>query len=523
MMEVNGVLSSATVAMVAVVLGAFLLVAGSLWKAVRAICWEPWTIRKAFVKQGLPCLPSLLLLGNLREVSRMTEVACSTPLPLVSHNIGPRVLPHYYHWKKTYGDLFVFWLGYRAVLPISNPEHIKEILSNKFGHFRKLILRPEIIDFLGESVAVLEGERWAQHRRIVSPAFFVEKLKVMTPTMVACITAMLDKWESLLDGHDSKEINVHEQFKLLTADIIAHTAFGSSYEEGKQVFKLQHEQQVLIVKRRLSIYIPGSRFLPTSRNRYAWRLDREIQATLRHIISSRGDNYIGNDLLGILMSANRKELLGTQKNLSLSMQEIVDECKTFFFAGHETTATLLTWTTMLLAINPEWQERTREEVLHLCGKQTPTYESLYNLKLVGMVLNEGLRLYPPGAMITRETTKKMTMGSICVPPKAILLIPIIDLHHDTDLWGRDALDFNPQRFADGIANACRTPLAFFPFSMGPRNCVGQNFALLEARAILTLMLQRFRFSLSPAYKHSPMLAFTLQPQHGMQIIFEKLE
>lgn len=518
-----GSFSSATVAVVAVVVGAFLLVVSSLWKAVRAVCWEPWTIRRAFVKQGVTCLPFHFPLGNLREVSRMAEAARSSPLPLVPHNVAPLILPHYYHWKKTYGDLFVFWLGYRAVLPISNPEHVKEILSNKFGHFRKLALRPEARDLAGESVGTLEGERWAQHRRIISPAFFVEKLKVMTPTMVACISAMLDNWQSQVDGHDSKEIDVHEQFKVLTGDIIAHTAFGSSYEEGKQVFKLQHEQQVLLAKLVRSIYIPGSRFLPTSHNRYAWRLNREIQATLRHIIRSRGDDYIANDLLGILMAANRKELLGTQKNLSLSMQEIVDECKTFFFAGHETTATLLTWTTMLLAINPEWQEKTREEVLHVCGKQSPTYESLYNLKLVGMVLNEGLRLYPPGAFMIRETTKKMTLGSISVPPKTILLIPIIGLHHDPALWGRDAQDFNPQRFTDGIANACRTPLAFFPFSMGPRNCLGQNFALLEARAILALMLQRFRFSLSPAYKHSPMLVITLQPQHGMQIIFEKLE
>eukprot|EP00250_Pteridium_aquilinum_P017218 c23513_g1_i1 orf=182-1735(+) len=493
-----------------------------LWKVVSAVVLQPWAIKRAFERQGVKCLPYHLLLGNLREVSHLVEAARSSPLPLLPHNIGPRVLPHYYHWKKTYGDLFVFWLDFRAVLPIRNPEHIKEILANKFGHFQKNF-RPEGRNLVGDSVVSLDGEEWAQHRRIVSPAFFVEKVKGMTPTMTACIAEMLDKWQSQLDGLGSKEIDVHEQFKVLTADIIAHTAFGSSYEEGKVVFKLQHEQQLLFVKVGLSIYIPGSRFLPTAHNRYTWKLQKEVKETITRIIKNRGDNYVGNDLLGTLMAANRKELLGSQKNLSLSMQDIVDECKTFFFAGHDTTATLLTWTTMLLAINPEWQERTREEVLLVCGKESPSYDSLQSLKIVGMVLNEVLRLYPPGALLLRQAAKEITVGSMRVPAKTMLLMPIIDLHCDPLLWGPDALEFNPQRFSGGIASACKTPLAFFPFSMGPRICLGQNFALLEGRAILAMMLQRFRFTLSPGYKHCPISIITLQPQHGMQVIFEKLE
>ncbi|KAI5057311.1 hypothetical protein GOP47_0027326 [Adiantum capillus-veneris] len=494
-----------------------------LWKVVRAVVLEPWAIRRVFEKQGVKCLPYHVVLGNLREVSRLVEAARASPLPLEPHWIGARLLPHYYHWKKTYGDLFVFWLGYRAVLPIRNIELVKEILSNKFGHFQKLSMRPEARNLVGESVASLEGEQWAQHRRIVGSAFVAEKLKGMTSTMISCIFKMLDNWESEVGSLGCKEIDVHQQFKVLTADIIAHTAFGSSYEEGKLVFKLQQEQQLLLSKLARSIYIPGSRYLPTAHNRYACRLNSQIEATISQIITSRGSSYVGNDLLGILMAANRKELQGSQKNLSLSMREIVDECKTFFFAGHETTATLLTWTTMLLASNPEWQEKTREEVLLVCGREAPTHQSLHNLKIVGMVLHEALRLYPPGVILLRQASKEIKLGSITVPRKTILLMLLIDIHCDPQLWGPDALIFNPQRFAGGISTACKTPLAFFPFSMGPRICLGQNFALLEARAILAMMLQRFRFSLSPGYKHSPVSVITVQPQHGMQIIFEKLE
>ncbi|KAI5057756.1 hypothetical protein GOP47_0027771 [Adiantum capillus-veneris] len=492
-------------------------------QVLRLVLWDPWTIKKSFEKQGVKCLPYTPLLGNLREISRVSEEARGISLPLLPHKSILRIAPHLELWKRTYGDVFVFWLGFKAVLPVSDPEHVKEILSNKFGHFKKLTLRPDAKDLGGEAVGNLEGERWAQHRRIVSPAFFVEKLKLMTPTMIACIQATLDKWESELDGHATKEIDVHEEFKVLTADIIAHTAFGSSYKEGMQVFKLQQKQQVIVAKRLRSIYIPGLRYLPTPSNRYAWRLNKEILSNLEHVIKSRESDHSADDLLGILMAANRKELSGTQKKLSLTMKEIVDECKTFFFAGHETTASLMTWATMLLAINPEWQERAREEVLCVLNKEPLTYNLLHSLKIVGMVLNESLRLYPPGSLIIRETKKKMILGSLSIPANTLLMIPIISLQCDPKYWGKDASDFNPQRFVDGVGSACETPSAFLPFSMGPRNCLGQNFAMVEARAILAMMLERFRFSLSPGYSHCPTTILTLQPQHGMQIIFEKLK
>ena len=140
----------------------------------------------------------------------------------------------------------------------------------------------------------------------------------------------------------------------------------------------------------------------------------------------------------------------------------------------------------------------------------------------GMVINESLRMYPPAPLIMRQTTKELKLGSIVVPKKTMLFIPVISIHHDPTFWGPDASEFNPQRFADGISNASTTPFSYFPFSMGPRTCLGQHFALLEARATLAMMLRRFRFSLSPGYRHAPVSVITIQPQYGMQIIVEKL-
>ena len=126
------------------------------------------------------------------------------------------------------------------------------------------------------------------------------------------------------------------------------------------------------------------RFLPTAENRYRWKLKKQVYKILRKLVTKRLEcsNY-GDDLLGLMMASNKGELQGNKKALRMGINEIIDECKTFFFAGHETTSTLLTWTFLLLAINPEWQERARNEVLTVCGSaEPPTSESINQLKVV---------------------------------------------------------------------------------------------------------------------------------------------
>ena len=141
---------------------------------------------------------------------------------------------------------------------------------------------------------------------------------------------------------------------------------------------------------------------------------------------------------------------------------------------------------------------------------------------VTMILYEVLRLYPPAIFLARRTYKAMELGGIRYPAGVNLMLPLIFIHHDPDIWGKDASEFNPQRFADGISNAAKHPAAFFPFGGGPRICIGQNFALLEAKMALSTILQRFSFELSPSYIHAPYTVLILQPQHGAQIRLKKI-
>lgn len=225
----------------------------------------------------------------------------------------------------------------------------------------------------------------------------------------------------------------------------------------------------------------------------------------------------GKDLLGLMLTESEGQ------GKKFTTQQLMDECKTFFFAGHETTAGLLTWAMLLLAANTEWQEKAREEVMEVCeGLQLPDVETLHKLKIMGMIINETLRLYPPAIVITRFALTDMKLGELFIPKDSSVWIPVLAIHLDPELWGDDAHEFKPQRFEQGVANACRHPLAFLPFAFGPRNCVGQSFALMEAKIVLAIILMRYRFSLAPSYRHAPVTMLTLKPHHGAQIIFQRV-
>eukprot|EP01018_Ginkgo_biloba_P017138 Gb_35763 [translate_table: standard] len=501
----------------------------ALVRIVVKMWWRPLQTKKFFESQGIGGPPyKLFQYGNEKEVIEMNQKAKSTPMDLC-HDIVPRVLPQIHAWTKAYGRVFLFWFGPSPRLVIPYPELIKELLSNKFGHYEKTPLTKEGRQLIGDGLASSEGEKWVGQRRLINPAFHAESLKSMFPIVVASAASMLDNWRSsVISGQE--EIEVSNEFRCLTADIIARTAFGSSYVQGKNVFDMQAEQSTVIIKKFSKFnFISAICFLPTRNNLRAEKLDREIQRSLRQLIFNREnnvkmgkeDNY-GTDLLGLMMAANKKEMNGDKKHLIMSIQDIVDNCKTFFFAGHETSSLLLTLTMILLGMHTDWQERARKEVLDFCKKEYPNAEVLARLKIVNMIIHETLRLYPPVTMLTRQTYKQMKLGDLIIPVGTEVLLPIATVHHDEELWGKDANDFNPERFSEGVSKAARHPMAFMPFGLGPRICVGQNFAFIEAKIVLVMILQRFSFVLSPAYAHAPAPILTLRPQHGAQIILRQL-
>ncbi|KAJ4892492.1 hypothetical protein Rs2_32240 [Raphanus sativus] len=447
-------------------------------------------------KQGISGPKYKILHGNLREIRKLKQEAKLTVLDPNSNDIFPRVLPHFQQWMFEYGETFLFWQGTEPRIFISDHELVKQILSNKFGFYVKPKTRPEILKLAGNGLVFADGLDWVRHRRILNPAFSMDKLKLLTTLMVDCTLRMFEEWRKQMnDGEKDKVVMMNELQKCCAASVT-------------------------------NVYIPGTEYLPTPLNLKIWKLGKKLNNSIKRIIDARLkskskniEKDYGNDLLGIMLASARSN----ESEKRLSIDEIIEECKTFFFAGHETTANLLTWTSMLLSLHQDWQEKLREEVFDECGKdKIPYLDNCSKLKLMNMVLMETLRLYGPVLNMIRSASEDMKLGNLEIPKGTTIVVPIVKMHRDKAVWGSDGDRFNPMRFENGVSRAANHPNAFLAFSIGPRVCIGQNFALMEAKTVLTMILQRFRLNISDDYKHAPADHLTLQPQYGLPVMLQPI-
>ncbi|TYH71881.1 hypothetical protein ES332_D05G215000v1 [Gossypium tomentosum] len=434
-------------------------------KFVYSIIWIPWRIQNHFQKQGVRGPGYRPIFGNSAEIQRLYKEVKLKPAPVDHHDVLHRVAPFYHRWSGMYGTPFLYWFGSKPRLGISDPDMFKEVTINTSGSFDKLGFNPMSRMLFGQGLVGLKGEEWALHRRIANQAFNMERVKGWVPEIVAATTKMLEEWEEERGGRDEFELEVNKELHNLSADVISRTAFGSSFEEGKRIFMLQEQQMELFSKAIRSIYIPGFR--------------------------------------------NQDD-----KEERLEEEEIINECKTFYFAGKETAANALSWALLLLALNPEWQDKARDEVVGICGTDMlPAAEHLSELKIVSMIVNETLRLYSPAVMLMREAVKDFKLGKLDVPAGTQLYLALSAVHRDTDIWGEDANKFKPSRFKEPRKHLA----SFIPFGLGPRICVGQNLAMAEMKIVLAMIIRQYSLAVSSTYVHAPLLFITLQPQYGIQI------
>ncbi|KAL8522329.1 hypothetical protein ACS0TY_012466 [Phlomoides rotata] len=480
--------------------------------------WRPHKVENHFLMQGIMGPKYQFFLGNLKEIGSLHLKASSQPMPL-NHDIVPRVLSFYHHWKNLYGSMFLVWFGSTARLIISDPTLIKEIFFLKSEFFEKIEPPPLVKRIEGDGLLNLKGEKWAYHRKTIQPIFHTQNLKLMLNMMAKIMEEELAKWSEKMckTGNEEIEVEVCVWFQNLMEKVISRATFGTSYEEGLAIFQVQAQQMVHAVDAYRKIVIPGYRFLPTSQ-----KLDKEIRKSLLKLIDRRRKSKTQvvsgespTDLLELMINAADESEVGMTEN------DIVEECKTIFFAGTHTTSSLMTWTTVLLAMHPQWQEQARDEVLRVCGaRDLPSKDDIANLKLLGMIINESLRLYPPVVASVRRAKASVNLGGVHIPCGTEVLVPILAVHHDPVQWGDDAHDFNPMRFA--VVTAKHPAAAFIPFGSGSRRCIGQNLAVLQAKLAVAMILQRFSLELAASYQHAPSIELLLQPQHGAPIIFQKL-
>ncbi|PRQ30818.1 putative secologanin synthase [Rosa chinensis] len=499
------------------------------WNILDWVWLKPKKLERCLREQGLKGNSYKLLNGDMKENSIMLNQAKSKPMNLsTSHDIAPQVDPFVDQTVKTYGKNSFVWIGPIPRVNVMNPEDLRDVFTRK-DDFCKPVSNP-LLMLLAKGLVFYEGDKWAKHRRIINPAFHFEKLKLMIPAFHQSFDEMIKDWESSVSKEGSSaELDVWPSLENMTADAISRTAFGSSSKEGRKIFELLREQAVHVTKATQSIYIPGWRFLPTKMNRRMNEINKEIKGILKGIIENReramkAGDATKDDLLGALLESSLKDIQGhrkNNKNFGMSINDVIEECKLFYFAGQETTSVLLVWTMVLLSQNQEWQDRAREEVLQVFGSNKPDFNGLTHLKVVTMILHEVLRLYPAVVELNRTIPMKTQLGKYSLPAGVEVRLPTLLIHHDKELWGDDADEFKPDRFSEGVSQATKSQLSFFPFGAGPRICIGQNFAMTEAKLALALILQHFTFELSPSYTHAPSNLITLQPQYGAPIILHR--
>ncbi|KAJ4778419.1 Cytochrome P450 [Rhynchospora pubera] len=468
--------------------------------------------------------------GNLFQMTKKDTTSSPYLAAGTLHDIHAAVFPYFARWRKSFGNIFVYWLGTEPFLYIADPEFLKQVTAGILGKQwgKPNVFKRDRKPMFGNGLLMVEGNDWTHHRHVISPAFSMTNLNTMIGLMEENTNKMLEQWTNLvLSGQ--REIDVEKHVIENAAEIIAKTSFGINEENGKKVFEKLRAMQAMLFKTNRLVGVPFSKFLHLKQSYDAWKLGKEIDELLLAVIKSRRRRQRcsdaaqqENDLLGLMLAGCDEK--ATQER-RLTTRELVDECKTFFFGGHETTALAISWTLLMLALHPDWQSTLREEVMEATQSSGElTSDLLSRLTKMGWVLNEVLRLYSPAPNVQRQAREdiRIASGDKVIPKGTNMWIDVVAMHHDPALWGPDVFQFRPERFADSIHGGCKQRMGFLPFGFGGRICVGRNLTITEYKLVLCLILRKFQLSVSPAYQHEPKIMLSLRPANGIQLILTPL-
>jgi cytochrome P450 len=412
---------------------------------------------------------------------------------------------------QRYGDVAFFRIGPRRGYLLTNPEDVRHVLQDNARNYRKSPIYEKLRLTLGDGLLTSEGEFWLRQRRIAQPAFHRHRVAELAGVMAASIRELAAHWETL--ALLAAPVDVEEEMMRLTRTVVLRGLFGADLGP----FTDKVDAAWVIVNRHIgeSFWSLGlvDRFRPARRRRF-----EEARAVLRgavdYLIAERRRHPADRaDLLSTLIAA-RDETTGE----GMTDEQLRVEVTTFLLAGQETTALALTWTWYLLSQHPEVQARLERELDEALGGRPPEYADLSNLPFTRMVLDESMRLYPPAWGFSRQAIDDDEVGGFHLPQGWLAFIVPYVLHRSPRLWERpDAFDpdrFLPERSAD------RPKFAFIPFGAGPRQCIGNGFALVEGQLALATLAQRYRLRLVPGSRVEVEPLITLRPKYGMPMFVE---
>ena len=384
----------------------------------------------------------------------------------------------FYNDVAEYGDVVRFSMGSYDMVAVLHPEGIKQVLVEQFEQFRK----PDDaggVDILSEGLLLTDGEQWQAQRSRLQPMFYRERIETYAETMGSYAAAAADEWAA------AESVDLSEATSRYTLRVLGKTLFGVDTDDHRQAVRAGAE-----AIRERSSQSPASldlpKWLPTPGNRRYRRGVTRLERVVDDLLAERRDSPDGDDLLSLLVTATTDEESGPTES------EIRSQLVTFLFAGHETSATALTWALYELGRKPEIARRLREEVDDVVTGPHATLADLPDLTYTEQVLRETLRRYPPAAAIFREADEDVAVGGYRVPADSFVVLPQFHVHTDARWWN-DPLQFDPSRWDDiDEPPGDRPEYAYFPFGGGPRHCIGMRFARMELKLALATVARRCR-------------------------------
>jgi cytochrome P450 len=411
-----------------------------------------------------------------------------------------------------YGDIVHLKAGPYHGFLLSDPAAIKHVLQDNARNYHKSPLYDRLRDSLGNGLLTSEDSFWLRQRRLAQPAFHRQRLIAMADAMVACTEQMLERWEQTASA--GKTIDVVEEMMGLTQAIIVRTMFSTDLGMTAEIVNRTWP----IINRRIGETFWATKLetrLPLPANRRFWRALRELDSVVYRIIADRRRSGRDEaDLLSMFLSARDDET-----GVGMTDRQLRDEVMTMLLAGHETTSLALSWTYYLLSQHPDIERTITDEVDQVIGGGRPSFAHVDRLTRTRQTIEETLRLYPPAWGFSRLALGDDEVSGCRVPTGSIVfLIPFVI--HRRPKWWPNPDRFDPDRFAPE-REAARPRFAYIPFGGGPRGCIGNQFAMLEAQLIVAAVAQRFHIELVPGQEIRPEPLITLRPKPGIRATIRK--
>jgi cytochrome P450 len=384
------------------------------------------------------------------------------------------------------------------------PELIQRSLTQGHAAMEKDRFTHSLERVLGRGLVTSEGELWRRQRKLVAHAFTPRRIGTYADAMVAAAQRSLDEWSS------GQELAIHEAMAELTLDIVGRTLFdadvrGAAREVGEALTAISDFYSTV-----MESPVQPPQWWPSPRMRRFRRAVRNVDRIVGAIIDERrrsGEDH--GDLLSALLRAQDEE------GGTMSDQQIRDECITLFLAGHETTSIALANTLYLLAQNPDHEARVYQEAVDVLGRRRATADDYARLEVIAHAIKESMRLLPPVYTIGRRLLDDFELGGYRFRKGETLLFAQWVTHRSSQ-WFDDPLRFDPDRWSPERAEELHK-YAYFPFGGGPRICIGNHFAMMEAVLVLATLVRAYRFDLLPDQTLELQPAVTLRPAHPIRM------